>query len=183
LSLMDQAIAHGQGQVSAEQVRSMLGLADRGRVMDLFEMVMRGQAAEALAEVSQQYAEGADPLSILRDLAEVSHWVSLLKITPEAGDDPTVAPGERDRGRELATGLSLRSLSRMWQMCLKALEEVGAAPSPMMACEMAIIRMTHVADLPTPGDLVRKLKDAPPGTGSGAGAPSPPHGAGPVHLR
>ncbi|MEM7615110.1 MAG: DNA polymerase III subunit gamma/tau, partial [Pseudomonadota bacterium] len=162
LSLLDQAIAHGQGEVSGDQVRAMLGLADRGRVMDLFEMILRGDAVGALAELSGQYADGADPLAVLRDVSEVTHWVSLVKITPEAAEDPTVSPAERDRGRELAAALSMRALTRMWQMCLKALEEVAGAPSPMMAAEMAVIRMTHVADLPTPGDLVRKLQDTPP---------------------
>ncbi|NNU81484.1 DNA polymerase III subunit gamma/tau [Halovulum dunhuangense] len=178
LSLLDQAIAHGQGRVDATQVRAMLGLADRGRVMDLFDMVMRGDAAGALQELSAQYAEGADPVSVLRDLAEVTHWVSLVKITPEAAEDPTVSPAERDRGRAMAADLSLRGLTRMWQMCLKALEEVSTAPSPMMAAEMAIIRMTHVSELPTPGDLVRKLQDAPPLPQAHAPQASAP-GAGP----
>ena len=162
LSLLDQAIAQGQGRVTAEDVRAMLGLADRGRVFDLFGRIMDGDAAGALAEVSAQYAEGADPAQILRDLAEATHWVSILKVTPAAAEDPTVTPAERDRGREMADRLDLRPLTRMWQMCLKALEEVAAAPAPMMACEMAVIRMTHVADLPTPGDLVRRLQAAPP---------------------
>ncbi|WP_112322486.1 DNA polymerase III subunit gamma/tau [Oceanibium sediminis] len=174
LSLMDQAIAHGHGEVTADQVRAMLGMADRGRVMDLFDLVMKGDAGGALAELSGQYADGADPVAVLRDMAEVTHWVSLLKVTPEAGDDPTVSPTERDRGQQMAGGLSLRQLARMWQMCLKALEEVAAAPSPMMAAEMAVIRMTHVADLPTPGELVQKLKSAPPGLG----APRPGGGGG-----
>ncbi len=181
LSLLDQAIAHGQGEVSGDQVRAMLGLADRGRVLDLFDLIMRGDAAGALAELSGQYADGADPLAVLRDVAEIAHWVSILKITPEAAEDPTVSPGERDRGRVMAEALSMRALTRMWQMCLKALEEVAGAPSPMMAAEMAVIRMTHVADLPTPGDLVRRLQDGPgpspasrptPGVGPTAGASS-----------
>ncbi|MEM9229453.1 MAG: DNA polymerase III subunit gamma/tau [Pseudomonadota bacterium] len=174
LSLLDQAIAHGHGEVSGDQVRAMLGLADRGRVMDLFEMILRGDAAGALAELSEQYADGADPLAVLRDVSEVTHWVSLVKITPEAADDPTVSPAERDRGREMAGQLSMRALTRMWQMCLKALDEVANAPSPMMAAEMAVIRMTHIADLPTPGELVRRLQDEqPPATAPGRAARGP----------
>ncbi|WP_415836554.1 DNA polymerase III subunit gamma/tau, partial [Palleronia rufa] len=176
-SLLDQAISHGAGETTAEQVRAMLGLADRGRVLDLFDMVMRGDAAAALSELSGQYADGADPLAVLRDLAEITHWISVVKITPGAADDPTVGPDERARGRDMADRLPMRALTRMWQMLLKALEEVGHAPNAMMAAEMAIIRLTHVADLPSPGDLVRRLNDAPPPeTASPAPGPSPASG-------
>ncbi len=172
MSLLDQAISHGAGETGAEQVRAMLGLADRGRVMDLFEAILRGDAAGALEELAAQYADGADPVAVLRDLAEISHWVSVIKITPAAAEDPTVAPDERARGLDLAARLDLRVLARMWQMLLKALEEVSQAPNAMMAAEMAVIRMTHVADLPTPDELIRRLQDSPPPP-SGGGAPMP----------
>ncbi|MDV7141185.1 DNA polymerase III subunit gamma/tau [Tropicimonas sp. TH_r6] len=161
-SLLDQAMSQGVGETTAENVRAMLGLADRGRVLDLFEMVLKGDAAAALTELSAQYADGADPMAVLRDLAEVCHWVSVIKITPEAAEDPTVPPDERDRGREMAEALVMPVLTRMWQMLLKALDEVSQAPNAMMAAEMAIIRLTHVSELPTPGDLVRQMKNAPP---------------------
>jgi DNA polymerase-3 subunit gamma/tau len=174
MSLLDQAISHGAGETTALQVRAMLGLADRGRVLDLFDMIMRGEAAAALTELGQQYADGADPLAVLRDLAEITHWVSVIQITPEAAEDPTVSPDERARGQTMAAGLPMRSLTRMWQMLLKALEEVAAAPNAMMAAEMAIIRLTHVADLPTPEDLIRKLqKDPPIGQPPAPRAPAP----------
>ena len=160
-SLLDQAISHGGGETTAEQVRAMLGLADRGRVLDLFDLILRGDAAGALGELSSQYAAGADPMAVLRDLAEVSHWVSVIKITPAAADDPTVSPDESSRGLAMANALPMRVLSRMWQMLLTALEEVGCAPNTMMATEMAIIRLTHVADLPTPDELIRKLQNTP----------------------
>ncbi|MGB1387254.1 MAG: DNA polymerase III subunit gamma/tau [Paracoccaceae bacterium] len=172
-SLLDQAISHGAGETTAEQVRSMLGLADRGRVLDLIDMILRGDAAGALIELSAQYADGADPLAVLRDLAEITHWVSVVKITPDAAEDPTISPDERARGRQMAEALPIRVLSRMWQMLLKALEEVAAAPNAMMAAEMAVIRLTHVADLPSPEELVRKLQDAPPTSGSAPARPSP----------
>ena len=172
-SLLDQAISHGAGETTAEQVRSMLGLADRGRVLDLIDMILRGDAAGALTELSAQYADGADPLAVLRDLAEITHWVSVVKITPDAAEDPTLSPDERARGRQMAEALPIRVLSRMWQMLLKALEEVAAAPNAMMAAEMAVIRLTHVADLPSPEELVRKLQDAPPTSGSAPARPSP----------
>jgi len=149
-SLLDQAISHGAGETSAEQVRAMLGLADRGRVLDLMDMILRGDAGAALTELGAQYAEGADPMAVLRDLAEITHWVSVVKITPDAAEDPTVSPDERARGQQMADALAMRVLTRMWQMLLKALEEVAAAPNAMMAAEMAVIRLTHVADLPSP---------------------------------
>ncbi|MDD9743509.1 MULTISPECIES: DNA polymerase III subunit gamma/tau [Marinovum] len=173
-SLLDQAISHGAGETTAEQVRAMLGLADRGRVMDLFDLVMKGDAAGALAELSAQYADGADPMAVLRDLAEVTHWISVVKITPDAAEDPTIAPDERARGQQMAADLPMRALSRMWQMLLKAIEEVALAPNAMMAAEMALIRLTHVADLPSPEELVRKLGEAPvsPPPSGGGGVPT-----------
>jgi DNA polymerase-3 subunit gamma/tau len=188
LSLLDQAIAHsggtgGAGETTAAEVRAMLGLADRGRVLDLFEAVMRGDARGALAELAAQYAAGADPLAVLRDLAEVTHWVSMVRLTPEAADDPTVGPDERARGLDFAARVSMRALTRMWQMLLKALEEVAAAPNAIMAAEMAIIRLTHVADLPSPEELVRRLADAPPPAappGGGGRARGPVASAAPV---
>ncbi len=171
-SLLDQAISNGAGAVEAEAVRAMLGLADRGRVMDLFDMIMRGAAAEALNELASQYSDGADPLAVLRDLAEITHWVSVMKITPDAANDPTVAPDERTRGLDMAARLPLRSLSRMWQLLLKALEEVALAPNAMMAAEMAVIRLTHVADLPDPETLLRHLRGVQPTGPVAGGAPA-----------
>ena len=111
-------------------------------------------------------------MAVLRDLAEVTHWVSMVRLAPEAADDPTVGPDERARGLDFAGRLPMRALTRMWQMLLKALEEVAAAPNAMMAAEMAIIRLTHVADLPTPEELVRRLAEAP-------APPAPPAGPAP----
>lgn len=181
-SLLDQAISHGAGETTAIQVRAMLGLADRGRVLDLFDLIMKGEAARALQELSSQYADGADPMAILRDLAEITHWVSVIKITPEAAEDPTVGPDERSRGKMMADGLPMRAMTRMWQLLLKALEEVAAAPNAMMAAEMAVIRLTHMADLPSPEDLVRKLQSSPAPTTSGNN-PAPSVGCGTVTAR
>ncbi|MDG1010488.1 MAG: DNA polymerase III subunit gamma/tau [Amylibacter sp.] len=183
MSLLDQAIAHGVGETTADQVRAMLGLADRGRVLDLFDLVMRGDAAGALEELSGQYAEGADPVAVLRDLAEVTHWVSVIKISPQAADDPTVGPDERTRGLAAAQDLPMRAMTRMWQMLLKALEEISVAPNAMMAAEMAIIRLTHVAELPSPEELVRKLQSqpmSPPSGGGNSAGPTMQAGSGTV---
>ena len=180
-TLMDkswQGIGLGRARTldSLEMAARMLGLADRGRVLDLFDMILRGDAASALTELSAQYAEGADPMAVLRDLAEIAHWVSVIKITPEAADDPTVGPDERARGAQMAENLPMRVLTRLWQMLLKALEEVAHAPNAMMAAEMAVIRLTHVADLPSPEELVRRIRETPQ---SGPG-PAPNGGGGGV---
>ena len=185
MSLMDQAIAHGAGETSAAQVRAMLGLADRGRVLDLYDMILKGAAAEALTELSGQYADGADPMAVLRDLAEITHWISVIKITPEAAEDPTVPPEERARGQAMAAAIPMRVLTRMWQMLLKALEEVAQAPNAMMAAEMAVIRLTHVADLPDPETLLKRIQQGPgAAVAAGQGGPgasnAAPSGAGPV---
>jgi DNA polymerase-3 subunit gamma/tau len=179
MSLMDQAIAHGAGETSGDQVRAMLGLADRGRTLDLFDLIMKGDAATALSELSAQYADGADPMAVLRDLAEITHWISVIKINPSAAEDPTTPPDEQTRGLDMATRLPMRAMTRMWQMLLKAIEEVALAPNAMMAAEMAVIRLTHVADLPDPETLVKKLTDSPRPPAMPGGAPA---GGGTVHA-
>ncbi len=176
-SLLDQAISHGAGETGADQVRAMLGLADRGRVLDLMDMILRGDAAGALSEISAQYADGADPLAVLRDLAEITHWVSVVKITPETAEDPTISPDERARGLQMAEALPMRVLTRLWQMLLKALDEVASAPNAMMAAEMAIIRLTHVADLPSPEELVRKIQGQTPPPAPAPAPSSAPQGS------
>ena len=157
-SLLDQAISHGGGGSDAKHVRDMLGIADRGRVLDLFKMIMQGDAAAALTELSSQYSDGADPIVVLKDLAEITHWISVSKITPDMNKDPTITPDERTRGIELSKTLSMRALTRMWQMLVKSLGEITIAPSPIMAAEMIIIRLTHAADLPPTDELIKTIE-------------------------
>ena len=157
-SLLDQAISHGGGSSDAKHVRDMLGIADRGRVLDLFEMIMQGDAAAALTELNSQYSDGADPIVVLKDLAEITHWISVAKITPDINKDPAITPDERTRGIEFSKILSMRALTRMWQMLVKALDEITVAPSPVMAAEMIIIRLTHAADLPPTDDLIKTIE-------------------------
>jgi len=157
-SLLDQAISHGGGSSDAKHVRAMLGIADRGRVLDLFKMIMQGDAAAALTELNSQYSDGADPIVVLKDLAEITHWISVSKITPDMNEDPTITPDERTRGIELSKTLSMRALTRMWQMLIKSLGEIAIAPSPVMAAEMIIIRLTHAADLPPTDELLKIIE-------------------------
>jgi DNA polymerase-3 subunit gamma/tau len=166
LSLLDQAIAHAAGPVLAEHVRQMLGLADRARVIDLFEALMRGDVASALTELRSQYDTGADPAVVLTDLAEFTHFVTRVKIVPAVADDPALIEVERKRGRGFAEKLSMRVLSRCWQMLLKGVAEVAAAGRPLAAAEMVLVRIAYAADLPTPDEVIRSLDE----TGQGARA-------------
>jgi DNA polymerase-3 subunit gamma/tau len=174
LSLLDQAIAHAAGPVRAEDVRGMLGLADRTKIIDLFEALMRADLARALAEVREQYEAGADPAMVLGDLAEFTHFVTRVKIVPALADDVSLTEAERTRGRAFAAKLSMRVLARTWQMLLKGIEEVAAAGRPLAAAEMVLVRIAYAADLPTPDEVVRALGDASRGNGTTAapGAPS-----------
>jgi DNA polymerase-3 subunit gamma/tau len=172
LSLLDQAISLTDGRVTEKAVRDMLGVADRGLVFDLLEDVLRGDAAAALACMDRLYQEGADPLLVLQDLLELGHFLTRLKLAPEAGVGDPIADGDRERARPLAAKLTLPALARVWQMLLKGLEEVQAAPSPIRAAEMVLVRLAYVADLPAPAELVRSLA-APAGPGGGTMAHDP----------
>jgi len=180
LSLLDQGIAHGAGSIKEEDVRDMLGLADRARVFDLFDLVMKGEIAPALAELRDQYDAGADPAVVLSDLAELTHWLTRLKLAESAADDMTVTETERVRGQEMAKALPVRVLSRTWQMLLKGIGEVQGAAKPIAAAEMILVRLAYVADQPSPEELVAKLKDQPASAGGNApnmGGSAPTGGA------
>lgn len=166
LSLLDQAFAHGAGKVTEQQVRDMLGLADRAQVLDLYKMIMKGDTADALNQLRHQYDHGADPAVILSDMLELTHWLTRLKVVPDAGEDIVTSETERKDGLAMATALSMPILTRAWQMLLKGLEETRLAPSPLAAAEMVLVRMTYAAKLPTPGDMIKKLQNAPQGSGA-----------------
>jgi DNA polymerase-3 subunit gamma/tau len=159
LSLLDQAISHAAGAMRAEDVRRMLGLADASRIIDLFDALMRGDAAKALGELRSQYDSGADPLVVLTELAEFTHFVTRVKVVPTVVEDRSLAEVERKRGRELAASLSMGTLSRTWQMLFKGLQEVKDAPRPIAAAEMVLVRIAYAADLPPPEEVIRKLTD------------------------
>jgi len=157
ISLLDQSFSNSADRIEAKDIREMLGLSDRRRILDLFNLIISGDTLKALNELSSLYSDGADPKKILHDLAEISHWVSLIKITPEAVDDPTISSDERFRGRNIAEGVNIKSLSRMWQMLLVAIDEIRLAPNSMMTAEMAVIRLTYVTELPSPEELIKKI--------------------------
>jgi DNA polymerase-3 subunit gamma/tau len=158
LSLFDQAIAHAAGTVRADAVRQMLGLADRTRVIDLFDSLARGDIASAFKEFRDQYDTGADPIVVLSDLAEFVNFVTRVKIVPATADNVAFGETERLRARDFAAKLSMRVLSRMWQMLLKGITEVQAATRPAAAAEMVLVRIAYVADLPTPDEAIKMLE-------------------------
>jgi len=160
LSLLDQAIAHGgerAGAITSEAVRSMLGLADRGRIVDLFEELMRGKMAEALGILKELYDIGADPFEILTALAEFVHLVTRIKLVPDAAGDVSLTPEERSRGTQFSQELSMPVLTRAWQLLLKGMREVKDSPRPLIAADMVLVRIGHAADLPTPGEALHKF--------------------------
>jgi DNA polymerase-3 subunit gamma/tau len=180
LSMLDQAIAHGGGVVDAAQVRDMLGLADRSRVLELFEKAMKGDAPAVVASLGEMHDSGADPVVVLQDLLELTHWVTRLKVAPEAAANS--ADSERAQGLAMAAKLSMASLTRAWTLLLKGLQETLSAPSPLRAAEMALIRLCYAADLPSPADAIKALQNGagPPSTTAApaAGAPAPRGGGG-----
>jgi DNA polymerase III subunit gamma/tau len=165
LSLLDQAIAHAKGglraEVKAEDLRQMLGLADRGRLIDLFAEVMRGEIAAALATLKMLYDSGADPQRLVGELAEFTHIVTRLKLVPETAKDPALSEAERRRGAEFAQTLSLPVLTRAWQLLLKGLQEIKDSPRPLAAADMILVRLAYAADLPTPDEALRRLGSQP----------------------
>jgi DNA polymerase-3 subunit gamma/tau len=159
LSLLDQALVQKPGaSVTAADVRDMLGLADRGRVLDLFEAIARADAKTAISEARSQYDSGADPTLILRDLLDIGHEAARAQAL---GPDARIIGGADwvARVRGLAEKLTPAQLSRIWQMLLKALEEAGKAPDPIAAVEMAMVRLCAAQSLPPPEDAARMLRD------------------------
>jgi DNA polymerase-3 subunit gamma/tau len=159
LSLLDQAIAHSDGALQPETVRAMLGLADRAAIIDLFADIMAGNVPAALQRLKGLADVGADPVVVLEDLAAFTHVVTRLKISEAALADEALTEEEKSRGRALADKLSLRVLVRAWQMLLKGIEEAKEASRPLAAADMVVVRLAHVADLPTPDEALRALRD------------------------
>ncbi|NQV56113.1 MAG: DNA polymerase III subunit gamma/tau [Rhodospirillales bacterium] len=186
LSLLDQAVAVGAGSGAAmgdEEVRAMLGLANREGSFDLFEKTMAGDVAGALELLDRDYTDGADPLVVLQDLLEVVHWLTRIKVSPAVLTEPGTAEIDRVRGGALSDTLSMSVLTRAWQMLLKGVREVQSAPAPIQAAEMILIRLAYMVDLPTPADAVRNLEsERNTGKTASASAPTPDPTAGPAPV-
>jgi len=163
LSLLDQAIAYGDGHVKSADVMNMLGLIDRGQVIGLFDAVMAGDAPRMLADVARQYEAGGDPETILTDLADFVHWVTRLKLVPDSAlMDQARTEEEKSRGADFAKRLGMAHLTRAWQMLLKGITETALSNQPLQAAEMVLIRLAHAANLPSGEDLAKLAQDAKP---------------------
>ncbi len=188
LSLLDQAIAHGSSagheSISAESLREMLGVADRSRVIDLFESLMKGDIAHALGILKEQYDLGADPYQSLAGLAEFIHFVTRFKLVPGTPRDTSMSEQEFTRGSAFAKALSIQTLTRAWQILSKGMQDIKDSPRPMAAADMALVRLAHASTLPSPEDALKQWTSAtggaalarsaaPSGGGGSAGAAAP----------
>lgn len=163
LSLLDQAIAYGEGVVKSTDVAGMMGLIDRSRIIDLFDAVMGGDAARAIHEIEAQHEGGGDPETILNDLADFVHWVTRLKVVKDSAlSDPSRTEAEKSRGADYAARIGMAHLTRAWQMLLKGIAEVSFAAQPLLAAEMVLIRLAHAADFPQGEDLLKLARQATP---------------------
>jgi len=154
LSLLDQAMTHGTSEITTTQVREMLGLSDQGLLLELFECMMSGDIKKSLEKLKYFYGEGADPVRLLEDLLDLTHWLHCVKINPELVQDITLSAEKRQIGSDLAKSLSIPTLTRVWQILLKGFEEVKRAPSPQKALEVIVIRLAHIAPLPSVHELL-----------------------------
>lgn len=155
LSIFDHAITLGNGKVTVDLVRNMLGLVDRTQILDLFDKIIEGRITDALDLFARMYRDGADPITVIQDMLGVTHWLMRLNVSPEIIDTQAAREEEQIRGLTMAKSLQIAVMSRVWQMLLKGLDEVQSAPSPLQAGEMLIVRLAYVADLPTPAELIR----------------------------
>jgi DNA polymerase-3 subunit gamma/tau len=159
LSLLDQAITYGTSRVTANQVRQMLGLSDQGALLELFHEMMEGNIFPSLEKLRYFYQEGANPLRIVEDLLDLTHWLQCLKVSPALAEDLTLTVEKREKGMEMAGALSVPTLTRAWQILLKGFEEVKRAPSPQKALEVIVIRLTHIAPLPPLNELLEGISE------------------------
>ncbi len=169
LSILDQAIAHGSGRVEADQVRDMLGLADRGRIRRMLDCLLAGEAQQTLDELDEAQALGIDPATLLRGLMEELHAATRAKA---GASFESLSAEQREGAEEMAQALTWSRLHRLWQMLLKGLADVQSAPDPNEAAAMVLLRLIHAADLPDPAGLIATLsQEGVDASGGGAAAP------------
>lgn len=182
LSILDQAMALAQGSITTEQVRGMLGLADRGQLLDLMEHVLAGRVDQCMETAANLYRVGADPETILNDLLDITHLMSKFQAikSPPATVEPNMATGERTRAADIAGKAGIPALNRMWQILLKGIGELQYAPNPQAAAEMVLIRLCYAAELPDPATVLKQLKDGTIVSSGGTRAASAPASGGSV---
>lgn len=158
LSMLDQAISLGAGKVETGIVKNMIGLADRNQTFELFEQLVKGQTDALLGNIQEQYKNGANPLTILQDLVNITHMIAKAKIIPSSADDISLSENEKDLCKRLAPEISIAILSKIWQMLIKGISELAIAPVQIDALEMILIRIAYSANLPTPYELLNDVK-------------------------
>ncbi len=158
LSLLDQAFTQFDMSVKADDVRQMMGLSDKSALLDLYEALMQGEIEKTLQLTQTQCRIGADSVALVQDMLDLTHWLTRVKITPSVADDVSMPENARQRGATMAKELSMGTLSMVWQILLKGLDEVRRADNPWQTLEMLFIRITYLADLPTPSQLIDEIK-------------------------
>ena len=160
LSLLDQAIALSENDeaLSEDLIRKMLGLSDQGRIIDLFEYISSGDVEAALGEIRDQVDIGVDPSNLIEALGDLVHEMTRHKVTQENEDNLSLGPENIVRLKNIIENESVKSLSRYWQMILKAANEIKNFSKPLSALEMAVIRMCYISDLPTPDEIIKKIE-------------------------
>lgn len=170
LSLLDQAISHSGEKITAQMAQDMLGLADKSKIIDIFDSIAKGDIESSLAALKELYDSSADPVLVLNDLLEFSYIVTKLKIIPNLNPTGFIPENEYKRAKEIAEKLSMSYLTRCWQMLLKGLGEAKVAPNTFNAVEMILIRLAHLSELPSPASIIKKLQNTPPTSPTGGGS-------------
>ena len=158
LSLLDQAIVLSNGNINAETVKKMLGLADRSQTLALFEKLVKGDMEAVLRDISEQYTNGATPIIILQDLINITHDLAKIKIVPTLLNSTSLSEIEKTTFTDLSGKCSLAILSKIWQMLIKGISEINMAPSAVEALEMILLRIAYSASLPTPYEILNEVK-------------------------
>lgn len=180
LSLLDTAFARCDGEVDGMLVQDMLGLADRGKTLDLLEKMLSADVMSALSQFEDLYAHGADPAQIIQELLSWVHWLTRLKLAPQGGAGQEAGEDLTQQGQEIVTKIGIARLTQAWQLLLKGLQEVQMAPLPYQATEMVFIRFMHTQELPPPGDLARLVRQMQQNGGAAMMSGAPQGGAGGV---
>ena len=158
LSILDQIILQGDGVIKLEEIQEILGLSDRSKIIDLFELILQGDIRKSLDLLRLMLKNGGDPILILRELSEVTHWITSLKVAPDLSKDPLFTSFEKEKGSNIAKNIPLNILTRIWQVLVRSLDENSMYTNHFAHTEMAIIRLTTISNLPTPIEVVRDYK-------------------------
>ncbi len=159
MSFLDQVISNCEGDISVDKVSKILGLAGKGVVFDLYDNIMSANIEKAVQIIDEQYNLGVDPVLILTDLLEITHFITRVKITPKSVDLLPITPAEQEKISQLASKLSIATLARIWQMLLKGFEELSRVPNVLSAVEMIIIRLAYIGMMPSPNEILAKIEN------------------------